>query len=168
MLPLGRVLSGKANLLKFRKQIFISLFLPTGRQPGTLSENSYGKSYTTIWISKGGVQGELPFPVLVPPLLRSRFLYSIFHMNFQKKCPVAFQWSVFKLTMSLNSVDQPCFFRPIFHTENREQSKTSIYLWNFSRMLLGGSGDGFGICFGVLLGCSGAFEDVFRRKLYLL
>lgn len=34
-----------------------SQLLATGRQPGTLSTNSYGKSHTKIWILKGWVQG---------------------------------------------------------------------------------------------------------------
>ena len=41
--------------------------LATGRQPGTFSENSNGKSYTNIWILKGGYRGSPPSPALVPP-----------------------------------------------------------------------------------------------------
>ena len=42
-------------------------WLATGRQPGTFSKNSYGESYTKIWILKGGTdarEGGLP---LYPP-----------------------------------------------------------------------------------------------------
>ena len=42
--------------------------LATGRQPSGFSEISCGKSYTKIWILKGGVQGEgtLPGPCTPP------------------------------------------------------------------------------------------------------
>ena len=54
----------------------------------------YGKSDANIWILKGWEQGEPPSPAPVLPPLRARFVYRIFHMNFPKKCPVAFQWPV--------------------------------------------------------------------------
>ena len=52
---------------------------------------THGKSYTQIWILKGGTgagEGGLP---LYPPL-RSRSFYRIFQVNFPKKHPAAFQW----------------------------------------------------------------------------
>ena len=56
--------------------------------PGITSYDQ--KSYIKIWILKEGVQGEPPLPGPCTPPLRSRFLYRIFHMNFPKKCPVAY------------------------------------------------------------------------------
>ena len=41
-----------------RNELSVNILLAAGRQPGTFSENSYGKSYTQIWILKG----EAPLP----------------------------------------------------------------------------------------------------------
>ena len=49
-------------LIRFLAYPWHFLWLASGRQPGTCSENSYGNSYTHIWILKRGVQGELPLP----------------------------------------------------------------------------------------------------------
>ena len=68
--------------------------LATGRQPGGFSEISCGKSYTKIWILKGGYRGRGGYPPPVPPVLRSRFLYRIFHKKFPRIRPVAFQCPV--------------------------------------------------------------------------
>ena len=54
--------------------------LATGRQPGTFSENPYGKSCTKIWILKRG-GGQWPG------------WRGLLHMSFPKNCPVAFLWS---------------------------------------------------------------------------
>ena len=41
---------------------------------------------------RGGYRGRVPSPAPVPPPLRSRFLYRIFHKKFPIIRPVAFQW----------------------------------------------------------------------------
>ena len=55
----------------------------------------------------------------VPPPLRSRFLYRIFHVIFSKKRPVAFQWP---------ALDSPGRFKPL-----REACRTGPVLTS-SRM----------------------------------
>ena len=80
------------SLTRFRRigsRMCSDMLLATGRQPGSFSENSYGKSYIKVWILKRGFlepgRGWLP---LYPPFKIQIFI----HMNFPKKCPVAFQW----------------------------------------------------------------------------
>ena len=70
-----------------------SKLLATGRQPGTFSENAYGKSYTQISIVKAGVHGagEGGLPLHLSPFKIQMFVW-VFHMICPKKCPVAFQW----------------------------------------------------------------------------
>ena len=48
--------------------LIILLSLATGRQRGEFSEISYGKSYTEIWILRGGIGGGPPSSPPVPPL----------------------------------------------------------------------------------------------------
>ena len=88
--------------------------LATGRQPGGFSEHSFGTSDTKIWILKGGYRGRGGGVLPVPPLLDSDFCIGLFHINFPKKCPVAFQRPVRKVippTMHKHLVteDSPTF-----------------------------------------------------------
>ena len=53
----------------------------------------YGKSYTHIWILKGGFRGRGEgAPPVIPLSDPDLCKYRIFHMNSPNKCPVAFQW----------------------------------------------------------------------------
>ena len=58
--------------------------LATGRQRGTFSENSCGKSYTKIWILKGGVQEEVPLQATVLPCKINIFVVDFPYEMFSK------------------------------------------------------------------------------------
>ena len=84
----------------------------TTKQATTIKVWAYGKSYIKIWILRGGYRGRPPFPAPVPPPLRSRFLYRIFHIHFLKNCPVVIQWpeKKFLLNPDLQLIPHPCYW----------------------------------------------------------
>ena len=58
--------------------------------------------YKNLEIIGGGMISKI-LEIIHPPPMISRFLSRIFHRNFPRKCPVAFQWPA-----RLSSAPQPC------------------------------------------------------------
>ena len=59
---------------------------------GSRIDPSATRVYKNLDLKGGKNRGRGGGAPPVPPPLRSRFLYRIFHQNFPKNCPVAIQW----------------------------------------------------------------------------
>ena len=107
-------------------------WLATGKQPGTFFTKFTWKILHTNLDLKGMVQGEAPLPGPCFPLLRSRFVYRIFHEDFPKKCPVALQWPDWTLKLGTEEEFSSRITSTFWLFGVRLQRAPAAFAWAFS------------------------------------